>query len=264
MSVSFDVEIDPNPAFAGYRDAVRTNLEAAARLWSLYLDGDAKIEVRVEFRLPDRSDFFSERASGASRGSNPLNRKHMWFDGKEYDVIMDGAPYAVRNQGKPPEHGQPGILITLPPNDYLHREMWFDPEPASRTRMVPRRRIDAITVFLHELAHGLGINGRLRPETGTPKEQWVSTFDEHVTFKGGDFFFEGEAALSEYGGPVPLNRAIYHHLGTGGSPHGDLCCDLMTGSYLRWGSRYHITRLDLAILKDVGLPIRHDMYGEAP
>lgn len=245
MSVNFAVVIDDKKnTFAAYHEDIRSNLQEASRLWSIYIDSDATIEIVVDFKKAARG----EGPSGASRGHHPIGRRH-----RRRDVLMDGAAYTIKTGAKP-SGGEPGIRITLP-DKYLKREMWFDPDPASRSVMVERGRFDAVTVFLHELAHGLGMNGRLDRETGkVRKGDAVSSFDEHVAFDGGDFFFRGPSARKEFGGkPIPLSRSPhnnYHHLGEA------LRCDLMTGMPWLRGWRYHISRIDLAILKDVGVPIR--------
>ena len=142
---------------------------------------------------------------------------------------------------------------------------------------VPRERQDAVSIFLHEIARGLGINGFLDPETGTPREAdprtkeryepIVSTYDQHVEFDGRYFFFHGPAAMREYGNkPVPLTCPSilrprggqannYHDLGDVEARDHHLYCDLMNGFEIRPGWRYHVSRLDLAILSDVGVPV---------
>jgi hypothetical protein len=78
----------------------------------------------------------------------------------------------------------------------------------------------------------------------------VSTYDQHVRFENERFWFHGEAARSVYGGAVPLTQPPnnnYHHV--------ECIKDLMNGIEFCSGHRYEISDLDLAILKDVGLPI---------
>lgn len=76
-----------------------------------------------------------------------------------------------------------------------------------------------------------------------------------------NFFFVGAAAMAENDGhKVPLRdyrggNNTYTHVGNDGGACPVGRSDLMTGYPWKTGFRYAISRLDLAILKDVGLPV---------
>jgi hypothetical protein len=57
--------------------------------------------------------------------------------------------------------------------------MWIDPDPRARSDGIPERRIDGVSLFLHELAHVFGMNGFLCCKTGKPKN--AGTADERVS-----------------------------------------------------------------------------------
>jgi hypothetical protein len=118
------------------------------------------------------------------------------------------------------------------------------------------------------MGHALGFNGWLVQPENTPADDWgpppedaISKYDEQVEKDGNNFFFVGPSAVAENDGhKVPLSdyrgeNNTYHHVGNdaGKCPVGR--SDLMTGFPWKTGFRYAISRLDLAILKDVGLPI---------
>jgi hypothetical protein len=64
--------------------------------------------------------------------------------------------------------------------------------------------------------------------------------------------FTGPSATALYGGPVPLTVGSYAHLGNPAPlPGTDLIPDLMNGVAFTRGTRYHITPLDLAMLRDL-------------
>ena len=70
-----------------------------------------------------------------------------------------------------------------------------------------------------------------------------------------------EATLSStaWDAPVPLTQGLYGHLGNSGPLAGaELQADLMNGLYFVRGSRYEISALNLAVLRDLGLPIVPD------
>src|SRR5207245_1378378 len=82
------------------------------------------------------------------------------------------------------------------------------------TKAVPDDdRVDAVTLFLHEMAHALGFNGRFIQEHDAPPDQWrppteewISTYDESVVRDGRNYFFVGASAVEENdGSKVPLS-----------------------------------------------------------
>ena len=86
---------------------------------------------------------------------------------------------------------------------------------------------DAVSLLAHELGHVLGFNDR-----------------QFQPFTGGGNSFTGSKAMAEYGGAVPLSDGV--HLAVP---------DLLFSS-LSPGERVPISPLDIAILDDLGLPIR--------
>lgn len=140
-------------------------------------------------------------------------------------------------------------------------EFWWDPDLRARSAPVPAGKLDALSVVLHELGHALAFNGWIDPKTGRLGGTHVSTFDQWVRWDGRDFFFHGPAAVRVHGKPVPLGRTVnnYHHVGEerpGVAPDAGLRADLMTGYRFQWATRYSVTPLDVAILKDCGLPTK--------
>ena len=123
---------------------------------------------------------------------------------------------------------------------------------------VPAGRVDAASVFRHELQHAFGMTGYLQND-GVPLSDgaYVTTFDTFIDrHADGSAFFTGPTAVSLYGGAVPLTTTSstqnFYHLAN--ALDDDLVHDLMTGVYFS-GQTYEISNLDLAILKDVGAPV---------
>ena len=76
-------------------------------------------------------------------------------------------------------------------------------------------------------------------------------FDTYITLQGGNPYFTGPNAEAVYGGPVPLAPAS---AGKGSAYfHVDVPNDLMATS-LSSGEVRTVSSLDLAILKDIGVP----------
>lgn len=109
-------------------------------------------------------------------------------------------------------------------------------------------QIDMTTALTHEIMHAIGFEGFI----GTSASgSYKTAFDTYVTFQNGKPYFTGPNAEAVYGGQVPLAPAsagqgsAYYHL--------DVANDLMSTS-LGLGQTRTVSALDLAILRDLGVP----------
>jgi hypothetical protein len=178
---------------------------------------------------------------------------HFYRFNGQYNVVEEGAAYELR-MGIDPNGAAPDVEVSFQ-DDFLINEMWFDPDPASRTVPVPPDRTDAYGVCLHEIGHALGFIG-YRDGFGNIAGNVISRWDEYVVSDGGNVFFTGPTARRVYGGDVPLTWGSAGHLGNSPPrPGSDLIPDLMNGVVGLHGTRYSISDLDLAILNDVGVPV---------
>jgi hypothetical protein len=253
--VSFRVAIeDEGNEFKKEHADMEANLRAAAELWAERLDGEASIEI--VFRIS--SDANAGRGSGNSATVVKV---------KDYgaNVIYEqGMAHEIRT-GFDPNGDEPDVVIVLHP-EYL-KTMWFDPHPKRRTAPVPSDRLDAVSVFMHELGHALAFNGWLDPATGELSGNAISTYDRHVLHDGTEFYFVGLEAIKHHGGPIPLSRKDnnYHHVGRakdGADAH--LVNDLMNGLVFDYGKRYSISDLDLAMLADTGVAVKRERSSGEP
>ena len=176
-------------------------------------------------------------------------------------LFEQGAAYELTT-GIDPNGDAFDVEITLGNNGYLQHELWFDPDPLQRLDAVPQDRTDAYSVFLHEFGHAFGFNGWRDGLTGALPGNYLSTFDALVgdlNEPGGYLSFGGLHAVGLYGTPVPLTQGLYGHLGNWGPLAGaGLQADLMNGLSFVRGSRYEISALNLAVLRDLGLNIAPD------
>jgi hypothetical protein len=113
---------------------------------------------------------------------------------------------------------------------------------------VSGNRVDALSVFLHEIAHGLGF---LSFEGDTSSASIYDTFVRNSTFTGAN----AEAAANAPTG-VPLQPGSISHI----SESGAFGADLMSPVLSR-GTNEHISALDLGVLKDIGVPVRQATAG---
>lgn len=238
--VSFEYAGLP-PQTQSFEDSLSSNIGSALGLWTRHLAGDAAIEIEVVFTDGIERAMAHSLTSGLVRNDGPLR------------VYEQGVAYEIRT-GTDPNGGAPDLRLLLNP-DYLHSELWFDPEPALRSTPVPADKTDAVSVFAHELGHALAFNGwwdtgpdGLRPDYG-------STWDLNTEYIGSFLFFTGARAASLYGGPVPVTAGNNWHIGNAADPGADLLGDLMNGVAFDRGTRYGVSALDLAMLADMGITL---------
>jgi Ca2+-binding RTX toxin-like protein len=167
---------------------------------------------------------------------------------------------------------------------------FFETDFNRRNAPIPEGYIDAYSAILHEIAHTLGFTST-RDVVGNLPSVGMTTFDQRITqfapgfLRYGLTLFErfniGETsattddlAIQVYGNSPAMEIGNPNHLGTGRVSDAiltnptvfisfvnippelfdDLSTDLMGGVPLP-GERKTISRLDLAMLKDAGLPV---------
>jgi hypothetical protein len=238
FSVAFD---DPTSALgAPVRALVESHTIAAGQRWANYLVGDAAIDVVIHATA---NVSFAE---GRSAASNFVRNNGA------FNVFEQGMAAELRT-GVDPNGAAPDVIIDMNP-DYVNNELWFDPDPNARTVPVDIDRTDAMSTFLHEFGHALGFAGWINPDTGAYPGDYQSTYDERTTFDGTNFYFTGPEAVALRGAGVPLTFGNVAHVANfSPRPGEDLLLDLMNGLVFYRGSRYDVSPLDVAILRDSGV-----------
>ena len=239
FSVSFN---DPNGDLTAASAHIQSHVIAAGKRWASHLVGRGDIEVVV------RSSSAVPYAEGRSFTSNFVRNNGT------FDVFEQGMAAEIRT-GIDPNGSEPDVEIEINPN-YVYNELWFDPNPSSRTAIVDINRTDAMSTFLHEFGHALGYSGWINPTTGTVPGNYQSTLDELTTFDGSNFYFHGPESMARYGAPVPMTYGTPSHVANfDPRPGADLTLDLMNGLVFYRGSRYDISPLNIAMLRDTGVPL---------
>ena len=239
---------DPNNYAGGLSSVIQTDLNAALQDFEGKISGIGTLGVELDI-IPSTSSNAGELADGGPFALIPQGS----LDGKTLEV-----PSSV-NELETGSH-TPGyssdIIIQIPESSL--NEIYFDPNPAAGDNIgsVAPNKYDALTIFRHELTHGFGFISLRNSATGTlgPAETMFDHYSS-ITSSGADVF-TGSAAEATYGGPVPIttikNGEQYSHLGN--DPTSPLANDLMSGTGLMNGVTHQVSALDLAILKDIGVP----------
>ncbi|ANY84448.1 hypothetical protein BB934_40315 (plasmid) [Microvirga ossetica] len=237
--------VDPNGLAATQQDAIISNMSAAVEHWSRYISGDGTIDIEI---------VITEEAGTASAAS-VTNTQIGDFNGNV--LVRDSVPHELIT-GVDLNGAEADARVSLPVN-YLLNELWLDPTPTDSTEPVPTDKTDALSVFMHEFGHALGMTG-FGEANGTLNRGIASVYDSLITFQGGNPFFNGPTTVEVFGRPLPLSNPLqgdlnnYAHYGHETSD--GLDDNLMEGNtfYMR-GFRYDIKQVDLAIMKDMGLNV---------
>jgi hypothetical protein len=249
---------DPGHQFAAF-PLLLPDLEATGQILSGLLGGRGSLEVVV------RPNNDIPRSDGSTLGIAYLRP-----DGA--GGVYENAALAEAQTGVNPNGTGPEIELDFNTQDFL-AHAWFDPSGAARTARVPAGRTDFISVALHETLHALAFQGYRATSGsgyGTIPPGPESSFDALSSFgteaQAGTLYFRGSLASAVYGGPVPLTSVgpsdpladqNFYHLGNpAGRPGADLVGDVMNGMVFEYGKRYTVSRLDLAVLADLGWAAR--------
>lgn len=233
--VTFNIQFVNSDAYASYFNQVRATLLDAANEWARYFDGaNATIDLQVSFR---------KLASGVLAQAAP-DVVQIRREGPR--TIVEPSPISEIRTGVDPNVGIPDGFVEIN-TDYL-TQMHFDSNTS-----VPPAKFDGFSILAHELGHVFGFSGYANDYTGTTTSIAME-YDLYIQRIGGDFYFTGPSATAAYGGPVPLAFGSVHHYGNPGGPGADLDGYLMSTS-IGPGERVFVSDLDIAILRDLGMPI---------
>jgi hypothetical protein len=248
-TIMYDVSFnDQFGTFSAFYAPIQSHLLAAGADWARSIAGDTTLQIEVQF-----ADSIN-RSVGRSATNAPIGNQDARI------VVQEGAAFKIAT-GMDVNGPLPDIIVGFQPT-YLQNQLWFDPNPFSRTAPVPSDKTDAMSVVLHELAHAFAFNGFRNRTTGELDPAFLSAYDALTRFDGSRLVFTGQRAQDLFGGPVPLTFPPiqsgqplndYAHLGNLGDPL-TLTEDLMNGIVFKNGTRYFSSDLDRAIFADTGVP----------
>jgi hypothetical protein len=255
------VVVDPAGPLAPFVSQIEKHAKAAGDEWSRFLvippgaPGPRTITISVAL------DPFVTRAGGRSATTGFVANR------AGYNIFEQGQAFEIRT-GIDPNGATSDVEITFEP-DYFFSELWFDAAPVISPRSqpvnIPSDKTDAFSVFVHEIGHALAFNGWMDWSTGelplSPPDPaaYRSPFDELTLWSGDEPFFLGAHARAAYRqDDVPLTVGNVFHLGnaSGQGLGSDLVPDLMNGVVFARGVRYTISRIDLSLLRDLGISVQ--------
>lgn len=261
------------------RAAITSHVQEAGRRWAklLVLAGAPSIEVEIGVANISTANGSSTTSAAVAT----INGRTIYAQGMAAELV-NGIDI---NGVQPDVHINIGL-------DYLRNQIWFDPDPAARNAPMPANRVDALSVFLHELGHALVYNGWADNTTGVPPDTYESTFDLWIT-PGAPSVFSGPRAVASWGQAPDLTTGNNKHWGNSslrvlplparaqptqwraGRPvpapaavpptappaaqrpaaiaAGSLILQLMNGVVFYAQHRYDISSLDIAVLEDTGI-----------
>ncbi|MCJ2107535.1 hypothetical protein MKK70_19535 [Methylobacterium sp. E-041] len=237
MAYSYSVSIN-DPSSFEKDTALLTVVRAAASEWSRYISGFGSLDIQIDVGPTTRANASVATAVNLS------------FD-NSISLVELGTVNELRT-GIDSNGVMPDLTINVDP-DFL-QTLWFDP---TKLTAIPSDKVDGLSVFMHEIGHGLGFLGYRSPIDGR-LAGYETPWDRLITLNiDGSATFNGAYASAIYGNLVPIttlqNGEQYNHLGNDVAESAGH--DLMNGVAFYYGQRYSISDLDLAILKDIGLSI---------
>lgn len=238
------------------------DLSAAALDWAQYVTGHAPLRIQLNITSGASGSELANGGFATSVASGEV------INGRT--VIIPSSIYALTT-GNYIAGSTADVVVNLPlGTNELDSSggLYVNPSPFSGGGSVPSNEFDLVTVFRHELAHGLGFGG-LTTQSGslgsdeTLYDSYIQDTVSNGTITAANFVGpDAEAAYGVYLGtdtptPVPLTllnngENFAHFANSSSDPLGK---DLMSGVGLTPGTQRDISSVDLAVLEDVGLPV---------
>ena len=263
QNFQFNISLNDSAGLSNTQETQIVNvLSAATDDWAQYITGHTTL--RISLNITSVSTKGSELADAgfADVAQEVVNGQ---------TVLIPSSIYALTT-GQYVPGSTADINVNLP---LLAGELsgsagglYVNPNPFTSGGTVPAGLFDLLTVFRHEMAHGLGFAGETTQQGAlntapTPFDQFIQDTVSAGTITAANFI--GPNAEAAYGvilgtgtaTPVPLTllnngENFFHLANSSGEPLGH---DLMNGIGLLPGTSVDISAMDLAILSDVGAPV---------
>ncbi len=233
---------DPSRQGGSLDSALLADLQQAANLWAGHIAGKGVLTVDLEFQAMTGDELADGGPAVYVPAGTTLDGKALYTPSSQYEISTGTHLPGLASHG--------GYDINVSVNTSVLSQLY-----TGLDGHVPATQYDAVSLFEHEIDHGLGENGYLSPGSPAGIE---SMYDHYVRIAAdGTAVFTGPNAELVNGGAVALTttnvtEAYYHVANSLSDPN---ATDLMSGQGLAPGTAPGISQLDLAILKDSGVPI---------
>ncbi len=229
---------DPGNLGGAADAAVLADMQTAMATWAGHLQGLGTLTVQVNITDMNDPSCLADGAPSSGVAAGPL-------DGRTLVTLSSESELSTGVHMS----DQADIVVNI--NSQNLGQLYL-----GGGSVVPSGQYDGLSLFEHEIAHGLGFAGETTPQgtLGSDEELW----DHYLSNIGGVEYFTGPNAEKVAGGPVAVtynlgNGEDYAHLADSyADPNAR---DLMSGLGLPAGTSRPISDIDLAILADVGAPI---------
>ncbi len=235
MSTRFTVSFSNQPATASQLalvPVIAQSIVAAGTWLNSFVQGLGTIDVKVNF------DAAIATMNGGSIANEVVNTSAT-MGGKSYVLLQDGVASEWLT-GRDINGATADTVINIGTTN-LERYYAFDSTLASAND-IPADKTDGFRVLMHELLHGMGMNGFL---CNGANGNVASVFDQYFTTSGGRSYFTGPQAQKAFGGPVPVTNC---HLGDAVSFAGGILTGTQT--VMSYDS------VPIGVLRDLGYTVR--------
>ena len=229
---------DETGTYTSQTAAIIADAKAAFATWQKNL---APSNASIELNLHIVAD------SSQLGGGGSVTTAFVGTDG-DLNVFEQGVAYELRT-GIDPNGSDfdANIFFTVQAMDDYY---WINPLDGTP---LPDAKSDLVDVIAHEFGHVLGFNGFRDWSSYELSGDSESTFDAQMQQVGDYMYFTGAKATARYGSNPALTAGNVYHLGNNSpGPGSDLIPDLMNGIVFDYRD-YDISKLDVAILSDIGL-----------
>ena len=237
IDVNFD---DPNGVFDGHRDEIRTSAERAWEFWAQHLEADTTFQIGIEKGESDSEIGLQAHAAA---------RQTTWYP-RTGEQLPDGRQIAQGNVVDELIVNWDPITSSDDASITIYDDLDLVAFPADNATETDVAEADFLNIFTHEFGHILGIT-HFDYAQGFPSIYKTHVETTDTSPFGNEMVFTGPEVQEHYGGPVDLSVSVF----TGADPsHFDSNNDIMAPSLSNENA--HVSRADLAVLADLGLPVR--------
>lgn len=180
------------------------------------------------------------------------------------DHVDNGLDYMIASAAKELAAGanlngsSADLTIWVDPTTDYFKSLYFDTLAYDAPRTIPNTKTDGMSVLLHEVMHGMGINS-YRDATGAYASTYRTRWDAHSTASGDKLLLDMPGFAAHGIDPVQVTTTSdtqnYTHLGDATNLQSGDLDDVMTGLYFYRGHHYAMSELDLLILQGLGYSV---------